>query len=566
MLVDFKVKNFALIDELEIHFTKGLNVLTGETGAGKSIVIGALEILLGARASSDLVRKGKESAFIEAAFEPDRINLINNILKDVGIEAESNMVLLSREVRQNGKNRNRINGQLATAGMIKDISKFLVDIHGQHEHQRLLDTASQLVVLDEFIAYEEYGLTKKVKDTFTKIREIDNKLSEYNIDEAEKARKIDLLEFQIEEIEVAQLKDNEIKELDKEFKILANMEDIYDVVGKIYKNMNGDEYQDNHGIMNQIGSFMKSLEEIKEYDEELEEFHQAISDVFFQVQDISFRLNDYYETLEFDQGKLDKVQNRLSLLATLQRKYGKTVEKIREYHYEMQDRLDNLLSQDKLIEELNNKKERLLEEYYENANKLSKLRQKKALELEEIIAHELADLAMDNTEFKIDFKEKSPAIDGIDRVEFLISPNPGEDLKPLSRIASGGELSRIMLALKTIIAHIDEVDTLIFDEVDTGVGGKVAQMMAEKLAIIGKKRQVLCITHLPQVASMADNHFFISKEMKDNRTHTNIYNLDSKNRKEELARMLGGVQLTDTTIKHAQEMLDLAKQKKTELL
>ncbi len=566
MLVDFKVKNFALIDELEIHFTKGLNVLTGETGAGKSIVIGALEILLGARASSDLVRKGKESAFIEAAFEPDRIDLINNILKDSGIESEANMVLLSREVRQNGKNRNRINGQLATAGMIKDISKFLVDIHGQHEHQRLLDTVSQLVVLDEFIAYEEYGLTKKVKETFTKIREIDNKLSELNIDEAEKARKIDLLEFQIEEIEAAQLKDNEIEELDKEFKILANMEDIHDVVGEIYKNMNGDEYQDSQGIMNQIGSFMKSLEDIKEYDQELEEFHQSISDVFFQVQDISFRLNDYYETLEFDQGKLDKIETRLSLLAAIQRKYGKTVEKIREYHHEMQERLDNLLSQDKLIEELKRKKEKLLEDYYENANKLSKLRQKKALELEEIIAHELADLAMDNTEFKIDFKEKSPAIDGIDRVEFLISPNPGEDLKPLSKIASGGELSRIMLALKTIIAHIDEVDTLIFDEVDTGVGGKVAQMMAEKLAIIGKKRQVLCITHLPQVASMADNHFYISKEMEDNRTHTNIYNLDSESRKEELARMLGGVELTDTTIKHAQEMLDLAKQKKTELL
>ncbi len=565
MLVDFKVKNFALIDELEIHFTKGLNVLTGETGAGKSIVIGALEILLGARASTELIRKGKESAFIEAVFEPDRIEIINQILKDSGIEAESNMVLLSREVRQNGKNRNRINGQLATAGMIKDISKFLVDIHGQHEHQRLLDNVSQLLVLDEFIASEEYDLRKKVRETFIEIREIDNKLSEFNIDEAEKARKIDLLEFQIEEIEEAQLKDKEIENLNREFKVLANMEDIYAVVGKIYNNINGNEYQDNNGLINQIGSFMKSLEEIKEYDQELEEFHSVISDIFFQVEDISFRLNNYYETLEFDQGKLDKIENRLSLLTGLQRKYGKTVEEIREYHCEMQERLDNLLSQDKLINELKVKKDRLLEIYYKSANKLSKLRQKKALELEEVIAHELADLAMENTEFKVDFKEKSPSIDGIDKVEFLIAPNPGEDLKPLSRIASGGELSRIMLALKTIIAHIDEVDTLIFDEVDTGVGGKVAQMMAEKLAIIGTKRQVLCITHLPQVASMADNHFFISKELEENRTHTNIYNLDSENRKEELARMLGGVKLTATTIKHAQEMLALAKQKKTEL-
>ncbi len=565
MLVDFKVKNFALIDELEIHFTKGLNVLTGETGAGKSIVIGALEILLGARASTELIRKGKESAFIEAVFEPDRIEIINQILKDSGIEAESNMVLLSREVRQNGKNRNRINGQLATAGMIKDISRFLVDIHGQHEHQRLLDNVSQLMVLDEFIASEEDGLREKISETFTKIREIDRRLSEFNIDEAEKARKIDLLEFQIEEIEVAQLKDKEIENLDREFKILANMEDIYAVIGKIYNSINGDKYQDNNDLMNQIGSFMKSLEEIKEYDQELEEFHSAISDVFFQIEDISFRLNNYYETLEFDQGKLDKIENRLSLLTGLQRKYGKTVKEIREYHFEVQERLDNLLSQDKLIDELKVEKDKLLEVYYKSANKLSKLRKKKALDLEKVIANELADLAMENTKFKVDFKEKTPSIDGIDKVEFLIAPNLGEDLKPLSRIASGGELSRIMLALKTIIAHIDEVDTLIFDEVDTGVGGKVAQMMAEKLAIIGKKRQVLCITHLPQVASMADNHFFISKEMEENRTHTNIYNLDSENRKEELARMLGGVELTATTIKHAQEMLDLAEQKKAEL-
>ncbi|MFP4660874.1 MAG: DNA repair protein RecN [Halanaerobiales bacterium] len=566
MLVDFRVKNFALIDELEIHFTDGLNVMTGETGAGKSIIIGALEILLGARASTDLIRNGKDSAYIEAAFEPERIDAINSILIDAGIEPEANMVLLSREVRQNGNNRNRINGQLATAGMIKDISKYLVDIHGQHEHQRLLDHGSQLVVLDEFIAYEEYGLTKKIKEAYIEISEIERKLSEFNVEEAEKAREIDLLEFQIDEIAAAQLKENEIEDLDREFKIMANMEDIYAVIGELYNNINGEEFQDNSGLINQIGLFMKKLEDIKEYDEEINEFHDVMSDIFYQVEDLSFRLNNYHEKLEFDQEKLDKIENRLSHLANLQRKYGQTVEDIMNYQAEMEERLNNLLSQDKFINKLQERKDVLLEEYYDNANKLSKLRKNKALELEKIVSQELADLAMEKTKFKIQFSEKSPSINGIDRVDFLIAPNPGEDLKPLSRIASGGELSRIMLALKTIIAHIDEVDTLIFDEVDAGVGGKVAQMMAEKLAIIGKKRQVLCITHLPQIASMADNHFFITKEMEDERTYTNIYNLEINDRKEELARMLGGVELTDTTIKHAEEMLTLAEQKKEELL
>ncbi|MFW6021937.1 MAG: DNA repair protein RecN [Halanaerobiaceae bacterium] len=564
MLVDFKVKNFALIDELEIKFIDGLNVLTGETGAGKSIIIGAMEILLGARASSDLIRKGKEIAYIEAAFEPDRIDQINKYLNKIGIEADQNLILLSREVRRNGNNRNRINGQLATAGMIKEVSKYLVDIHGQHEHQRLLDSTSQLNLLDEFIAYEEYGLSRKVSETYDKLSDIEEKLSELNMDEAEKARKIDLLEFQIEEIENAQLQENEIEKIDKEFKIMANMEDIYAAIGTIFNQISNDEYNEN-GVLTQIGSFMKDLDNIKDYDEELEEFYKNISDIYYQIEDLSFRMSNYHEGLEFDQNKLDKIENRISLLTSLQRKYGDTVEDIKNYQGKIQEQLDKILSQDKLIEELKAEKEELLSIYYESAGKLSNIRKQKALELEDMISQELADLAMEKTIFKIMISEKEPSRNGIDKIEFMIAPNVGEDLKPLSRIASGGELSRIMLALKTIIAHFDQVDTLIFDEVDTGVGGKVAQMMAEKIALIAKKRQVICITHLAQIASMADNHFFIRKEVEEDRTHTKIDKLNEKERKEELARILGGVELTETTLKHAEEMLELASEKKAEL-
>jgi DNA repair protein RecN (Recombination protein N) len=564
MLVDLRIKNYALIEELEINFKEGLNVMTGETGAGKSIIIGALEILLGDRAFTELIRKGEETAYIEAVFEPEEIEKINQYLEEAGIETDPHSVLLSRELRQNGRNRNRINGQLATASMIKDISKYLVDIHGQHEHQLLLDPGSHLQILDDFVAFEEYGLREKVAELYSKLKEIDKKLNSIEIDEAEKARQIDLLEFQIDEIEKAKLVDNEIEELDREYKVLTNMEDIYATVGTIFNGLSNDDYE-TPGVVDMLARFMKELEELKDYDKDLEKFYNIISDAYYQLEDLSFQLRDYHENLEFDQDRLDKIEKRIGIITGLQRKYGQTIKEILEYQSRMQEELEQLLSLDKYMEELAEQKERFTAEYYEVAERLSKIRQTRARELENLIARELEDLAMKNTVFEIDFKEKEPGIDGIDRVEFMISTNPGEDLKPLSRIASGGEISRIMLALKTIIAHIDQVDTLIFDEVDSGVGGKTAQMMAEKLALISKKRQVICITHLPQIASMADNHFYISKVVQKDHTVTRIDNLDEEGKKAELARMLGGVELTDTTLKHAQEMLDMAARKKVSL-
>ncbi|MDI3546718.1 MAG: repair protein RecN [Halanaerobiales bacterium] len=564
MLVDFRVKNFALIDELEINFKKGLNILTGETGAGKSIIIGALEILLGARASADLIRKGKERAYIEAVFEPVKLKEINQYLESVGIEADSSFLLLSREIRLNGRNRSRINGQLATASMIKDISKYLVDIHGQHEHQSLLDPKLHLKLLDEFIGFQYSELKERVTTFFQEISTIKNRLAELQVDEAEKARQIDLLEFQIDEIEKARLQENEIEELYNEYRVLTNLEEIYATTGTIYNALSGDDYESS-GIVAQIGSFMREMENIKDYAPELKNIFTGIRDVYYQLEDLGFQLRNYHDKLEFNQERLDKIENRLNLINALQRKYGETIAEILKYQSTMQKKLDDLKTRDKLIAELNQKLKSLTDKYYNLAKKLSAIRQKKAKELEQRISAELKDLAMKDTVFKINFSEKAPAADGIDQVEFLISTNLGEELKPLARIASGGELSRIMLALKTIIAHIDQVDTLVFDEVDSGVGGKTAQLMAEKLALIGKQRQVLCITHLPQIASMADNHLLISKEREDGQTFTSIYPLNSQGKKKELARMLGGVKLTETTLKHAEEMLALAENKKSRL-
>lgn len=564
MLVDFRIKNFALIDELEINFKRGLNILTGETGAGKSIIIGALEILLGARASTDIIRHGKETAYIEAVFEPQKINVINQYLQGVGIEPESGMILLSREIRENGRNRNRINGQLATAGMIKEISKYLVDIHGQHEHQLLLDFRAHLNLLDDFIVFEEDALKKCVAELYQEIINYKKKLAEYSIDEAEKARQIDLLEFQIEEINSADLKKNEIEELDQEFKVLTNIEEIYEITGRLLNSITGNDYTTS-GLMDVIGTHMKELDEIKNYGDRLADFYKIINDVFYQLEDLGYQINNYHDNLEFDQERLDIIERRISLITGLQRKYGNNIEEILNYRDTMQKKLDSLKEHDKIIQGINEKIAKLTEEYLIQARKLSKIRREKAKDMENLMSRELADLAMKDTRFKINFEEKIPQEDGIDRVEFLISPNPGEELKPLIKIASGGELSRIMLALKTIISHIDQVDTLIFDEVDSGVGGKTAQKMAEKLAIISKQRQVLCITHLPQIASMSDCHLFITKKIENEHTYTDIYPLDRDGQKEELARMIGGVEMTAITLKHADEMLDMAEEKKNSL-
>ncbi|MFW5786731.1 MAG: DNA repair protein RecN [Halanaerobiales bacterium] len=562
MLVDLRVKNFALIDNLEISFDNGLNVLTGETGAGKSIIIGALEMLLGARASREVVRKNREKAYIEAAFEPDYLEKINNILEDSGIEPDPDILLLSREIKLNGRNRSRINGQLATLGMIRKISHYLVDIHGQHEHQSLLNQSSHLDFLDQFIGKNIVEMKKEIASIYKRIKDIDEKLNELTVDEGEKARQLDLLEFQINEINEADLKIGEEKKLQKKYQRLANMEEIFSTVGIIYNNIDGEDFNAS-GVLDQIGEFMKKLEEIKDYDDVLAEYYQEISDIYYKLQDLSFQLRDYHGKLEYDQKEMERFEERLDLINKLQKKYGDSIKEILKYRDEMVEKKEKLLSQEKNIKKLKSKKKKLKNKFYKKAKNLSKVRKKYSNKLEDRISQELKDLAMEDVVFSVNFAEKNPSKSGVDRIEFLISPNPGEELKPLAKIASGGELSRIMLALKTIIADTDRVDTLIFDEVDSGVGGKTAQKMAEKLACIGSKRQVICITHLPQIASMSDNHFFITKKTENKRTYTQIYELDEKGKKEELARMLGGVKLTDTTLKHAREMLKMAENKKS---
>ena len=561
MLSELNIKNFALINELNIKLQPGFNVLTGETGAGKSIILDALDILMGARAYKEVIRTGESSAYIEALFHPDKKDEIDNILSENGVSSEDDMLLISREIKEDGRNKGRINGQLVTVSLIQEIAPYLVDIHGQHEQQSLLDEDTHLMILDQYIKNDIKDLKADVRDYFSQIQSVKNKLNNIDIDEQSRARKVDLYQFQIDEIKKANLEKGEDKSLFQEYKKLNNMEEIYALCGEIDNLINAEDYNQ-EGMMDKVGHYMKNLEEFTEYDDRLADFHQSLQNVYYELEELSFGLDDYISSVDFDQQRLKKVEERLDLINRLKRKYGDSISEILEYKEDLKEKLSELKNQEKIIEELNSKLEKLKEKYDEKAVKLSKIRKEQAEQFEKDMKAELKDLAMEKARLKVDFKKSGRTKEGIDDVKFLISTNPGEELKPLSKIISGGELSRAMLAFKNIMADIDRVETIVFDEVDKGIGGKTAQKLAEKLYRISTKRQLICVSHLPQVASMGDNHYYINKKTTENKkTVTSIQKLNQKEIIEELARMLGGVKLTDTTKSHAREMLKMAKEK-----
>lgn len=557
MLSDLQVKNFALINKVNINFKQGLNILSGETGAGKSIIIGALDLLLGARANTDVIRSGKKAAYISAFFQPTEIKIINNILSQAGIEKEDSGILIAREIRENGRNRTLINGQLATLKIVKKISRYLIDIHGQHEHQLLLDQSSHLMILDAFIGKEIKELKSEIKDLYKNLSQIKKELSSVEIDDSQRARELDIINFQINEIEEAELKENEYDELKEEFKSLSHGEEIYKVVAELLTALSGDDYSD-QGIMDRLSQLKNNFSEIKDYNKTLEELNQKFADIYYALEEFIFELSDFESDFNYDEERISLVSDRLDLINTLLRKYGEDLEDVLAYLDELYQKRDKLENIEDKIKNLTKKKEEFESQILNKAEKLSIIRKKYAAKLVDKLRKELQDLAMEDVRFEVDFSEKEISADGIDQIEFLISPNRGEDLKSLSKIASGGELSRIMLSLKTITAGLDQVDTLVFDEVDSGVGGKTAAKMAEKLTQISDDRQIICITHLPQLASAADHHYLIKKEKGKKRTFTRIHSLDREERINEIARMIGGTTITDKTVAHAEEMLVLA--------
>lgn len=563
MLIELHIRNFALIDSIDLEFYNGFNVLTGETGAGKSIIIDSVNFILGDKQTKEIIRTGENTAFAEAVFDiSDNMRLIELLSQD-GIEADD-LLIISREINQSGRSISRINGRTVTVSNLKRISTLLIDIHGQHEHQSLLDEAFHIEILDSFCGEDFLNDKIKFGSLYHRLKTIDKELEKLKSDEQEKLRRIDLLRFQIQEISDSKLIIGEDEELKKRKDILVNSEKIFNVLNTCYQNLYEDE--EKGSAFDKIGASITGLESIEKYDISITEMSNNLKDVYYKLEDIIEVIRGYKETIEFDENELSEIEFRLDLINRLKRKYGNTVNEIIYYLNNITEELIITEKSDEVINNYHNERNKLLDEIVLLGKKLSNKRIHTAGLLEKNIEGELKYLGMEKAVFQINI-ENSESIkeNGYDIVGFKISTNLGEPPKALIKVASGGEMSRIMLAIKSAIAGVDRISTLIFDEIDTGISGRTAQAVAEKMSLISLKHQLLCVTHLPQIAAMADYHFKIEKVVSGDKTCTNVKKMDEKEKVEELARMLGGAVVTDLTRQHSKEMLELAKNTKIKI-
>ncbi|MCU6697722.1 DNA repair protein RecN [Laedolimicola ammoniilytica] len=560
MLEHLHVKNLALIREAEIDFTEGLNILTGETGAGKSIVIGSVSLALGGKVSKDLVRPGADYGLAELVFSVTGKRLESR-LQELDVVPEDGQIILSRKI-MNGKSINKINGETVTLSQLREAASLLIDIHGQHEHQSLLQKKKHLEILDEY-AKEEL---QPVKDTLAAVYQEWKKLEEERenaqLDEESRMRELSLLEFETKEIEEAGLVPGEDEELEQRYRKMTNAKRLMEAAGTAY-GLTG--YEEAEGAGTAIGRALRELQGVQSLDEGLGDLTGQLSDIDSLLNDFNRELSDYVSSLEFADEEFEQVEERLNTLNHLKSKYGKTLEAVLEYDREQQERLAALQDYDAYLERLSRaigEKEQELEKLCEEA---SAIRRRYATTLCGKIREHLVDLNFLNVEFELDFTRLfGYTANGFDDAEFVISTNPGEPLRPLAKIASGGELSRVMLAIKTVLADKDQIETVIFDEIDVGISGRTAQKVSEKMMLIGRTRQVICITHLAQIAAMADTHFRIEKQVEEGGTRTEIRKLTEAESIDELARILGGAEITDAVLKNASEMKELAGNKKSQ--
>lgn len=556
MLAQMAIRNLAVIEQLNIEFAPGLQVLTGETGAGKSIVIDALGLIAGARGSAELVRHGAAKAEIEAMFDLPDDHQAWQVLAGLGIEADpSEPLLIRRELSAQGKSTIRINGQLVTLAMLREVGDLLVNLHGQHEHQSLLKTDRHLEWLDQYAVLEIGPLKEKYQATYAAYKSAQRELEQLRESVRQTLQMADLYRFQAEEIGAAGLTEGEDDALEQERLLLSGGEKLMEAVSHAYEALNG-----NGGALEEISRAVNRLEGVTAYDKDsLSPLLEQIQSAYYQLEDAAHELRAYRDGLEFDPARLDQVESRLAQIQALKRKYGSTIAEILALHEKIRADLETMETQDERIDELEKSIRELRGRLEKEAGALGKARRRAADRLAADIEGHLKDLHMERTRFVVKFEAVDCGKDGADKVEFLISANPGEPPRPLAKIASGGELSRIMLALKSIFAAVDRIPVLVFDEVDTGVSGQAAQAIAAKLANLAETCQVFSVTHLPQVASMAGAHYLIYKEVAGERTFTRVEALEGDRRVHELARMLGGAKITDTTLRHAQEMIELAR-------
>lgn len=557
MLLNLHVKNLAIIDEVEVDFTNHLNILTGETGAGKSILIDSINIALGMKASGDMIRKGAEYGLVELIFHLDNEQAAVK-LKELDIPAEEDMVIISRKLMK-GRSICRVNGENVTMPVLKELAAYLINIHGQNEHQSLQYKSRHLEIVDRFAKDDIGNLKHKTASVCREYHDISKKISEAQIAGEERIREISFLEYEANEIEKVGLKEGEDEELEQKFKKLSNANAIMDGITNAWQILNGGS----DSVLDGLSRAERMLGRLTEFDGELLDFYNQILDIDGLVNDLNRSLTDYTAGINCNIEEFAQVEERLNLINGLKLKYGNTISDIQSYYDKTVQKLDNYRNYEAYIEELHNKKKDLENRLGQLSQKLSGIRTKSAKVLEKNIKAALIDLNFLEVRFSIQFQRLDHYTEnGYDEIEFYISVNPGEDLKPLGKVASGGELSRIMLAIKSVLASHDAVHTLIFDEIDAGVSGRTAQKVSEKLSVIAAARQVICITHLPQIAAMADSHFVIEKKADNSVTQTNIRRLKEEESVLELARILGGAKITDTVIKNAKEMKELAEHTK----
>ncbi|MBA2173651.1 DNA repair protein RecN [Halobacillus locisalis] len=572
MLTELSIRDFAIIEHVSVNFKEGLTVLTGETGAGKSIIIDAIQLLSGGRGSVEFVRHGTKKAEIEGLFTIEDDHPIYQKGEEFGVEiAEDGMVVLHRTITHQGKSICRVNGKLVTLGILREFGHSLIDIHSQHETQSLMDPDRHIELLDLFSDQELIHTQEEYRNVYDKYRAMVKRYKELSENEQEMAQRLDLLEFQFRELQEAELVPKEDEDLSEERNKLMNYEKIYQGIHDAYNSLYGEQKG-----LDWLSHAMSSVESIADFDDQISKMAEELSNSYYIIEELTFQLSSQMADLEFDPERLNQIESRLNELNRLKKKYGASVEDIMEYASKIEEEIDEIQNKDSRLNKMEHEIQELGQDAVLEAKHIHDLRLQSAEKLSVSIHDELKDLYLEKASFAVDIqmkegKEGDPVLDGkpvqllsngIDLVKFLITTNPGEPLKEIHKVASGGEMSRIMLALKRIFSRHQGVTSVIFDEVDTGVSGRVAQSIAEKIYGISVGSQVLCISHLPQVAAMADTHVRIEKQVDNDRTYTSVVELSDDEKADELSRMITGAEITETTLEHARELLEMAKQHK----
>ena len=552
MLRELRLNNLAIIKNLDLEFNDKFIALTGETGAGKSIILNGISLLIGERSHTDMIRNGAQGLFAEGVFELNENQ--KKRLDELGFEIEDDELIITRYFDRNAKSKITVNGSRMTLSRLKELMVNIIDLVGQHEHQFLLNSDYHLHLLDRFLDDEGKMLSKKIRESVNKIKKLNLQIGNIEEEKSKIAEKKDILEFQLNEINSLELKENEDNELEEEYKILFNAGKISEKLEETSQFLKEGEFS----ILTALGRAKRNLEQLSDLSESYSELYDKIESVLYEVEEISYSVDNFVGDVEIDDKKLEKIVERIDNINKLKLKYGSTITEILEYRDKIEKDLSLVNFESEELENLKKEKSELVGQYFQDSERLSEIREKIAENLQNTVGVQLDDLNMENAKFKVEItKTQEITIYGIDNAEFMIAANVGETFKPLANIASGGEISRIMLALKTVFSAVDNISVLIFDEIDTGISGETVRRVAEKLRELSKNTQIICVTHSPQIAGKAQQQFFIKKEIENNFTETKVHELNTEERIREIARIISGDNITEASINHAKEIMGL---------